>query len=135
MENEEVDRGQNSLSFKEKDLFNKRQREQLALSKDYRNKRRRKLLLKKSNNKHTNNYTQYRQQLNSERSEWITCNHNEVDGYQMIPSEPLPKCLKMAKLLQNAYSLRSSLFPQFQSLIGGCVFLGVVLVFTMLEVI
>ncbi|KAL2519837.1 Uncharacterized protein Fot_23760 [Forsythia ovata] len=78
MENEEVDRGQNSMSFEEKDLFNKRRREQWALSKDYRNKRRRELRLKKSDNQHTDNYTRYRQQLNSERSEGIICNHNEV---------------------------------------------------------
>ncbi|KAL2456840.1 GDSL esterase/lipase [Forsythia ovata] len=78
MENEEVDRGQNSMSFKEKDLFNKRQREQWTLSKDYRNKRRRELRLKKSDNQHTDNYTRYRQQLNSGRSEGIICNHSEV---------------------------------------------------------
>ncbi|KAL2548423.1 hypothetical protein Fot_09953 [Forsythia ovata] len=78
IENEEVDRGQNSMSFKEKDLFNKRQREQWVLSKDYRNKRRKELCLKKSDNQHTDNYTRYRQQLNSERSEGIICNHNEV---------------------------------------------------------
>ncbi|KAL2547334.1 Uncharacterized protein Fot_16567 [Forsythia ovata] len=66
------------MSFKEKDLFNKRQREQWALSKDYRNKRRRELRLKKSDNQHTDNYTWYRQQLNSGRSEGIICNHNEV---------------------------------------------------------
>ncbi|KAL2545622.1 Uncharacterized protein Fot_14855 [Forsythia ovata] len=78
MKNEEVDRGQNSMSFKEKDLFNKRQREQWALSKDYRNKRRRELRLKKSDNQHTDNYTRYRQQLNYGRSERIICNHNEV---------------------------------------------------------
>ncbi|KAL2456606.1 Uncharacterized protein Fot_56767 [Forsythia ovata] len=78
MENEEVDRGQNSMRFKEKDLFNKRQREQWALSKDYRNKRRRELRLKKSDNQHADNYTWYRQQLNSARSEGIICNHNEV---------------------------------------------------------
>ncbi|KAL2554644.1 Protein kinase domain-containing protein [Forsythia ovata] len=84
MENEEVDRGQNSMSFKEKDLFNKRQREQWALSKDYRNKRRRELRLKKSDNQHTDNYTRYRQQLNSGRSEGIICNHNEV-GHSTMP--------------------------------------------------
>ncbi|KAL2456610.1 Uncharacterized protein Fot_56771 [Forsythia ovata] len=78
MENEEVDRGQNSMSFKEKDLFNKRQREQWALSKDYRKKRRRELRLKKSDNQHADNYTRYRQQLNSARSEGIICNHNKV---------------------------------------------------------
>ncbi|KAL2521271.1 Uncharacterized protein Fot_25194 [Forsythia ovata] len=69
---------QNSMSFKEKDLLNKRQREQWALSKDYRNKCRRELRLKKSDNQHTDNYTRYRQQLNSGRSEGIICYHNEV---------------------------------------------------------
>ncbi|KAL2499055.1 Uncharacterized protein Adt_24605 [Abeliophyllum distichum] len=74
MEDEESDR------LKQKDLLNKRRREQWAASKDYRNKRRRDIRLQKLQNEYTDNSARYRQQISSERSEGIsirTCNYND----------------------------------------------------------